>query len=63
MEAKKRNVGCSNCKVNGWINVHKSPPHVIVTKFPILRFILFKNGILSKERYKEHLEGKFSNIK
>ncbi|MEO0189986.1 MAG: methyltransferase domain-containing protein, partial [candidate division WOR-3 bacterium] len=57
----KLNIGCFNNPVDGWINIDITL-HTIIAKFPLFRELLYKFRILSPERYKEHLEGKFDNI-
>jgi len=52
MDAIKVNLGCGKDAVEGWINIDNSPK-VLLAKYPFLKWILFKVGIISEEVYKE----------
>ena len=58
----KINIGCFNYPVDGWINIDKTP-HALIAKYPIIINILYRIGILTKERYEEHKAGEFKNVK
>ena len=48
----KVNLGCGKNAIEGWINIDNSPK-VILSKYPLLRWILFKLKIISKEVYED----------
>ena len=48
----KVNIGCGKYAIQGWINIDNSPK-VILSKYPLLRWILFKLKIISKEVYED----------
>jgi len=52
MDAIKVNLGCGKDAVEGWINIDNSLK-VLLAKYPFLKWILFKVGIISEEVYKE----------
>lgn len=57
------NFGCSESGYPGWINVDKSFRHIILSRVPFAPLFLFKIGILSKQFYLAHKEGKFKNVR
>ena len=58
----KLHLGAFNRSVNGWINTDVTP-HIWISKIPFLPFILFKLNLMSAERYQEHKEKRFNQLK
>ena len=54
-------LGCFDQILEGWINTDITP-HLFISCVPGCRFIFFKLGILSEERYKQHQTGIFRKV-
>jgi predicted SAM-dependent methyltransferase len=59
----KINFGCSSTNCPGWINIDNALGHILITKIPGLPFLLYKLGLLKKESYQAHIQGKFKNVR
>lgn len=59
---KKLHLGCFDRILNGWINADITP-HIFLARIPGLAFLLFKIGVLSKQRYEQHKQGIFRTIR
>lgn len=58
----KLHFGAFNRSVDGWVNTDITP-HIWISKIPFLPFILFNVNLMSAERYLEHKEKRFSQLK
>ena len=58
----KLHLGCFDQVLNGWINTDITP-HIFSAKIPGLAFLLFKIGVLSRQRYEQHKQGVFHAIR
>lgn len=50
MEKLKLNIGCGHNIIPGWRNIDNSPS-VLLTKWPILKFALFKAGLITRGQF------------
>lgn len=57
----KLHLGAFNCGVEGWVNTDITP-HIWVSKIPFLPIVLFKLGLITKERYQEHSQKMFNKL-
>lgn len=51
-DIKKVNLGCGSTIAPGWINIDVSQ-NIMLSKLPLLKWILYKIGLLSEAAYKE----------
>lgn len=58
---KKLHLGCFDKVLAGWINTDVTP-HIFVAKTPGLPFLLYKIGLLPRQRYDQHTAGIFRSI-
>ncbi|MCL1467695.1 class I SAM-dependent methyltransferase [Argonema galeatum] len=58
---KKLHIGCFDCVYPGWINTDITP-HIFISKFPGLPFVLHRSKVLSNQRYQQHQQGIFSKV-
>ena len=54
-------IGAFDYVMPGWINTDITP-HIFVSKIPFVPLIMYKLGLISKERYIEHKKGVFKNL-
>ena len=59
---RKLHLGCFDQVYNGWLNTDFTP-HIFISRIPGLALILFKIGLLSQQRYKQHKQGVFRAIR
>ena len=62
MNSKNLHLGCLDRVFPGWINTDITP-HIYVSKFPGLAWILYKLNKISPERYQQYQKGIFRQIK
>lgn len=58
----KLHLGAFNQSVDGWMNTDITP-HIWISKIPFLPLILFKVNLMSAERYQDHKDKIFSQLK
>ena len=61
MTFSKLQLGCFDKPLAGWYNTDITP-HIFVSRIPGLAFLLFKSGLITEERFKQHQEGIFKNV-
>ncbi|OQW96715.1 MAG: hypothetical protein BWK74_07880 [Desulfobacteraceae bacterium A6] len=59
---QKLHLGCFDRSLNGWVNTDITP-HVFLAKIPGITFLLFKIGVLSRQRYEQHKQGIFRVVR
>jgi len=59
---RKLHLGCFDQALDGWVNTDITP-HIFLAKIPGLAVLLFKIGILSKQRYEQYKQGVFHTIR
>ena len=59
---RKLHLGCFDQVYYGWVNTDVTP-HIFISRIPGLALILFKFGLLSGQRYKQHKQGVFHSIR
>jgi len=59
---QKLHLGCFDRVLNGWINTDITP-HILLARIPGMAVLLFKIGVLSKQRYKQYKRGVFRSIR
>jgi predicted SAM-dependent methyltransferase len=60
-ESLKLHLGCFDKAIPGWINTDITP-HIFVSRIPGLAILLYKSGLLSHQRYKQHKDKIFRNV-
>ena len=58
----KLHLGAFNCAIAGWINTDITP-HLWIARIPFAASLLRLLGKMTKERYREHREGRFRKLK
>lgn len=58
----KLHLGCFDRIFDGWINTDITP-HIFIAKIPFLPVLLFRVGLMSKDRLSQHLKGTFNDIR
>ncbi len=61
-EVRKLHLGCFDQVFPGWINTDITP-HIWISRIPGLPMLLFKLGLLSKQRLEQHKRGIFRAVK
>jgi len=59
----KVNFGCFNKNVSGWIGVDYAWKHIIVSKCPLLSWLLWKTRLLNYEQHQWHKKNLFKSVK
>lgn len=59
---KKLHLGCFNCPQPGWLNTDVTP-HLRIARVPGLAWGLYLAGKMTAERYQEHRNGIFRQVK
>jgi SAM-dependent methyltransferase len=59
--SRKLNLGCFDQVLPGWLNTDITP-HIYVSRVPGLAALLFRAGLLSRERYEQHRRGLFRQV-
>jgi len=59
--SRKLHIGAFDQIFDGWINTDITP-HIFVARVPTLAKLLFKCGVISEERYQQHLSGTFRSL-
>ena len=54
----KLHLGAFDSGIAGWKNTDITP-HIWITKIPLLPFLLFKLGKMTRDRYEQHRQGVF----
>lgn len=57
----KLHLGAFDKSVEGWLNVDVTP-HIFISRMPYFHFLLYKIGILTKQRYEQHRTGVFNKL-
>ena len=57
----KLHLGCFDQVFPGWVNTDITP-HIFVARVPGLAWLLYKVGVISKERYDQHQKGIFRAV-
>jgi len=57
----KLHLGAFDRGIKGWTNTDITP-HIWVSKIPVLPFVLYKLGLMTIERYEQHVHGVFSML-
>ena len=58
----KLHIGCFDHVLPGWINTDITP-RVFLSRVPCLAWLLFKIGLLPQQRYSQHRQGVFRNVR
>lgn len=58
----KLHIGAFHRGIDGWINTDITP-HMWITKIPYFSYILYKFKFMSHERYLQHTQGAFKNLR
>jgi len=59
---RKLRLGCFDQVYYGWVNKDVTP-HIFLSRIPGIAFILFKVGILGRQRYEQYKQGVFNAVK
>ena len=59
---RKLHIGCFDQVLPGWINADITP-HIFVASVPGLAFLLRKTGVITEQRFRQHREGTFRNVR
>lgn len=60
--SRKLHLGCFDQVLRGWLNTDITP-HVLVSRVPGAALLLYKAGVLSRQRYEQHRQGVFRAIR
>ena len=60
---KKVNFGCFNSNISGWIGVDHAWRHIVLSKTPLISWMLWKMKIIKREQYVWHKDGLFKSVK
>jgi ubiquinone/menaquinone biosynthesis C-methylase UbiE len=61
-EIRRLHIGCFDQVFPGWINTDITP-HIFVARIPGLALLLFRVGVLSRQRYEQHRQGIFRAVR
>jgi len=62
MGPQKLHLGCFDQVYDGWVNTDVTP-HIFISRIPGLALILFKIGLLPRQRYKQHKKDIFRKVR
>jgi predicted SAM-dependent methyltransferase len=58
---KNLHLGCFDQAVDGWVNTDITP-HLFVARIPLAAAILYRLGLMTRERYEQHRRGVFDGV-
>ena len=59
---KNLHLGCFDQAVDGWVNTDVTP-HLFVARIPLAAVVLYRLGLMTRERYHQHRCGVFDGLR